>query len=281
MTKKGKIILTVECRLCGKVFDRKQYSKNNKRPSGGCTYDHYKTHFLRHHILTTKCCDYDLTGETKNQKRKHFFIVHQGYLGCTENENCTMVFKTEEALKDHAKLHKITNDKCDKCDFTSPFPRSLRHHKERVHDSTKKQLLKLKKEEIFECLECNDKAFPSEKRLNYHKSIKHNLQECKDCGKEVLGIYSMKRHIARLHSAEESKKFHCDRCGKQFFNATHLKNHIDSIHLGVVFYCRYPICDKKLQPYRNTGNRDSHERKRHGQNYNVFLRQKENMDNVN
>ena len=91
----------------------------------------------------------------------------------------------------------------------------------------------------------------------------------------------MKRHIARLHSAEESRKFHCDRCGKQFFNATHLKNHIDSIHLGVVFYCRYPICDKKLQPYRNTGNRDSHERKRHGQNFNVLLRQNKNQDNVN
>ena len=275
LIKNGTKIITVECRLCGKVFDRKQYSKNSR----GCPYHHYKTHFLRHHILTTKCCDYDLTGETKAQKRKHFFIVHRGFLGCTENENCPKAFRTEEALKDHAKLHKSTNDKCDKCDFTSPYPLHLRYHKEKVHNLTKNPLLKVKTEETFVCSECN-KPLPSEKRLIYHKSEYHNLQECKECGKEFIGHRSMKRHTARFH-CEESFRFHCDRCGKRFFNTTYLKDHIDSIHLGVVFNCRYPICDKKLQPYRNKGNRDSHERKRHGQNYNVFLRQKESPNNIN
>ena len=273
-TKMGGKVITVECKLCGKIFDRKQYS--DSKP-----YVYYKSHFLKHHILTKNCCDYDLSGETKQQKVKHFYIVHLEFLGCTENENCHKVFRTEKALKDHAKLHKITNDKCDKCEFTSPFPRHLRHHKERMHDVTKNLLLKLKKDEIFECSECKIKPFPSERGLIYHKLQKHNPEECKDCGKELVGAAGMKKHVASFHCAEESMKFHCDRCGKGFVDSTRLNHHVDSIHLGVVFYCRYPICDKKLQPYRNAENRASHERKRHGQNYNVFLRQKENQDNVN
>ena len=222
-----------------------------------------------------------MTGATKEQKIKHFYIVHQGFLGCTENENCPSYFRTEEALKDHAKLHKRTNDKCDKCDFTSPFPRNLRHHKERMHDVTKNLLLKLKKDERFECLECNRKQFSSERQLIAHKFERHTFQECKHCGKEIVGAQGMKKHIARFHCAEENMKVHCDRCGKGFIDIHRLKSHMDSIHLGVVYYCRYPTCDKKLQPYRNTGNRDSHERKRHGQNFNVLLRQNKNQDNVN
>ena len=224
--------------------------------------------------MTEKCCDFN--AETKEEKKKHFRIVHQGFLGCTENRDCPAVFRTEEALKVHANLHQKTKDQCDKCDYTTPFPRYLRYHKEKNHNVVKEQLVKLKENEKFECLDCNNKQFSTKTKLINHKSGKHNLRMCKECGIKIAGNRNLRRHIERFHS---NKPFHCDRCGKRFFDNTNLRVHMDSIHLGVVFYCRYPVCDKKLQPYRNDGNRNAHERKRHGQNYNVFL--KLNLDSVN
>ena len=231
----------------------------------------YDVHYFKKHQTTEKCCDYDFTGDTKGEKRKHFRIVHQGFIACSENKDCPVVFKSIEALKEHAKLHQSTKDQCDKCDFTTPFPKYLRLHMEKMHNKDKV--------EKFECVECNNKEFHTKKGLSSHKLDVHTVKECKLCEKTIKGSRNLQTHIKRFHYAEENKKFYCDRCGKRFFDRTHLGHHMDSIHLGVVFYCRYPICDKKLQPYRNTGNRDAHERKRHGQNYNVFLKQ--NLASVN
>merc|ERR1712208_267364 len=69
-------VIRIECRLCGKVFDREHYSKKTSKTRGSrLMYAGYYSHYFKHHQSAEKCCNYDFTGETKEEKRKHFRIV--------------------------------------------------------------------------------------------------------------------------------------------------------------------------------------------------------------
>ena len=67
-----------------------------------------------------------------------------------------------------------------------------------------------------------------------------------------------------MHKTEEEKHKRCDQCGKGFGDGYSLNQHKAIVHEGKRFYCRFPECEKKEQPYRDSSNRDSHERKKHG-----------------
>ena len=218
----------------------------------------YISHYERHEIEDLAGCDCEFTGENYLLKIKHSRTVHQDYLGCSV-EKCPSTFITVKALQEHLKIHMETNDKCDKCDYSTPFPRYLRKHIEKVHLNTKAN-----PSDKFTCEECGEEfQFKNKQKYWNHVSRIHRSKVCNLCGITVTSKkYS--DHMKRAHLTEQDRKFRCEQCGKGFIEKFRMGVHIESVHMGVKYKCRYSECETSDQTYCNSSNRSAHERKRHG-----------------
>jgi len=81
---------------------------------------------------------------------------------------------------------------------------------------------------------------------------------CNLCGAQVSYL---KRHMKCMHTPNHLKKYPCSDCDKAFITPGPLRNHQMSVHLKLRPYnCRYG-CEFA---YNDLGNRNAHERKKHG-----------------
>ena len=125
---------------------------------------------------------------------------------------------------------------CNTCNFTTKYPKSLRHHKRK---GCKK----------YKCNQCTDpKAFTKEE-LKKHKILEHKFSPepwlsdvCHICPLTVDST-----HTLRMHSSKGFSKIHdgfvCDTCKKLFEKKSDIRT-----HLKVSFNCfrmKCPNCDFK------------------------------------
>ena len=101
-------------------------------------------------------------------------------------------------------------------------------------------------------------------KFSHHKQTVHLMKTCTECGKQVKNL---QLHHKKIHKTDEERSIRCDQCGKGFVFEHILATHRAVVHQGQRFYCRYPGCLKRTQPYRDSSNRDAHERKTHGASF--------------
>ena len=189
--------------------------------------------------------------------RKHWLIVHKGFLKC---ESCFEVISSKKKLAEHMQnSHQLRI--CDQCGFkTTRGSYVMKLHTAR-HKLNMESKQSFKPPSGINCPECAG-IFPNKGRLNAHYNKVHrNKTPCLECGKEVK---NMPVHMETKHRA--SKKYQCDKCPKTFVSSILLTTHDQADHQGVRYYCRYSDCPTKGQEYRDKSNRGAHERKRHGGN---------------
>ena len=90
------------------------------------------------------------------------------------------------------------------------------------------------------CDDCGEK-FQRERDFKSHKEKKHlkiNF-ECKFCKKSFNVERYLDRHMKRVHTANEERKYKCDQCGKGFNCKETYVGHMN-MHLGLKpFKCEY------------------------------------------
>ena len=240
------IARSIQCQICGKKFERDNYSSNLSHKNA------YSFHY-RSHILENSDCDCGISFSSPKQRIDHMLIAHKGHVKC---EACTQILNSRESLISHLD----TLRECDQCDFkTKECSRGsyfkMKSHKKNVHKSPSDIEIT-----DFECpdAECS-KKFPSRGILNSHYNGVHkNSIPCPECGKNVKNL---EVHQDSVHRA---KKYQCDKCERAFSTISQLNQHDLVDHQGVRYFCRYNECQTKGQEYRDSSNRSTHERKRHG-----------------
>ena len=244
-----KYVKTITCQVCGKLFYHKKYaSKRN-------ITDSYREHFKQHELETTDCCCDNIQFKSHLERKQHWKIVHRGYIFCTL---CRKTFSSEAAFKLH--IENAHQEKmCDKCNFkTSKGSYFLKVHIRKTHENKEKS-------GTTRAYACNQgdckRTFITQGRLNHHINKAHVLSTCHVCNKQVKKLYE---HIKTMHS---ERKYQCDKCTKVFQFPAKLVEHEKVEHQGLRYFCRYPDCKTKEQEYRDSSNRITHERRRHGTPY--------------
>ena len=98
---------------------------------------------------------------------------------------------------------------------------------------------------LFQCDLC-DYKYPTHKSLKDHKESVHEGKKllCKIC-ENFYAIDYLPHHIALVHDKTKKKQFLCHQCSSSFFNKSAMENHIRIVHNGLrPFPC--PICEKKF-----------------------------------
>ena len=234
------------CPDCGETFQTSQ--DNFKRQ--------LKDHQFKHDVseFTCDCPDFDMpkvviwpyqlrVGPHFRIKLRHMRTVHQDWLQCF---HCGKCFATKDLMTKHEeKSHLVCN--CDACDFTTNDIFKLRNHKTASHGKP------------TSCLECFQ-TFSSKVLMKNHMNKVHVMHTCPICSAKVK--IKLNLHMRRMHSKDDEKAFRCTICEKGFIDNGLLEAHKMNVHIKSRPYnCRYGCEDKR---YNDLGNRNSHEKKRHG-----------------
>ena len=87
--------------------------------------------------------------------------------------------------------------KCDICNLTYGYKKSLNEHKRLKHNKERG------KDDTFECNECSSR-FVNEKSLANHKNLKHSDRKmeftCTDCGK----VFNQKNNLTRHQKSHKN-----------------------------------------------------------------------------
>ncbi|XP_055842587.1 zinc finger protein 91-like [Episyrphus balteatus] len=230
------------CTMCEMRFNRADHLKNHMtkhnpvKPfqcdSCDASYgraDHLKRHKEMHHsndpnatpIKGEVCEICNKSYSSKSYLQKHM-LKHTEK--CWKCKLCSVVFETNEALKEHSKTH--SKDKpflCSECGLCFPRKNYLIIHMRR-HNG----------ERPYKCQYC-DKGFPRSTDLKAHEKC-HTGEKthfCNVCGKGFPRPYKLSVHM-RIHTGE--KPYQCMHCPKAFAQCNDLKAHIRR-HTGERFRC--------------------------------------------
>ena len=140
--------------------------------------------------------------------------------------------------------------------------KAVMSHRMKHHMISEHEIRELK----YKCQLC-EKLFVDSQAVRSHKHVVHKEKSaCPHCG---IIVSQLKKHIMTVHTQDAEKKYKCQDCGKGFIEIGALKQHQMNMHLKLRPYsCRYG-CDIS---YNDTSNRNSHEKKKHGQ---LFTTEKE------
>ncbi|XP_055910627.1 zinc finger protein 91-like [Eupeodes corollae] len=230
------------CTMCEMRFNRADHLKNHMTKHNpvkpfqcdncGASYgraDHLKRHKEMHHSndpnsapVKGEVCEYcNKSYSSKAYLQKHL-LKHTEK--CWKCKLCSVVFETNEALKEHSKTH--SKDKpflCSECGLCFPRKNYLIIHMRR-HNG----------ERPYKCQYC-DKGFPRSTDLKAHEKC-HTGEKthfCNVCGKGFPRPYKLSVHM-RIHTGE--KPYQCMHCPKAFAQCNDLKAHIRR-HTGERFRC--------------------------------------------
>ena len=195
---------------------------------------------------------------------------------CDEECNCGLQFSSLRAKLDHYKLVHLGYERCGKCNRITK--EGLKHTCNPDYKPSKR---------IATCKVCGE-TFSSSGMLHNHWYTVHEVQSasCEFCGKvfrdqvklkshlrkvnhtgktpcEICGlsVLNMKAHIKTAHVDDSLKAYQCTICEKGFVMKRKFDTHMNAVHYNIKPYkCRYG-CDIA---YGELGNRNSHEKKKHG-----------------
>ena len=249
---------------CGWVYKRKDFSWKGFKSLRRTYRNHY---YLKHKLLSD--CECNITFKTDSEIEKHKRKVH--LFKCSV---CPRVLESEEELDQHTKqFHERHQLKCTQCEYATSDGLTNQMAKARLDSHVfskhnKKQKVPLEKP-LLKCHEndCNYATTKSKGHLDQHYKRKHVLKKCPECGVEVKILYA---HMQKKHKQDFELTIRCDQCGKGFTQQNYLTRHVAIVHQGKRFHCRYPDCEKKAQPYRDSSNRDAHERIKHGGSFTKY-----------
>ena len=151
---------------------------------------------------------------------------------------------------------------CDKCDYVSPSPTSLRAHKNSIHDkivhqcpacdfSTKRPsgLNKHIRDNhmgapVLQCELCSFQSV-DDKKLKKHVDAEHLKirEECPECGYQARDKYVLTRHM-KTHSMNIKKSNQCTYCDFSTPSNQYFDIHVNTAHLKI-FKMKCSICDYK------------------------------------
>ena len=89
-----------------------------------------------------------------------------------------------------------------------------------------------------------------------HEGKKDHL--CPECGKSFDRNYTLKAHLAVVHSIGVKQSHICKECGKNFGRKSNLRIHIETVHNGVKKQCQF--CKSK---FTQSGTLRAHIKKHH------------------
>ena len=252
---------SLQCKICNKKI-----SKSNPRD----VRRNFIHHLKRHEESTKHCSKCDINFDTINELVNHNRAIHDNGLKCDE---CSKVLASEENLRMHIEnIHRKILE-CNLCNYKITGGGHSEQNEFKKHCLAHKTGVGEEKTRIInlggQCPEegCS-MIFPRPGDLNHHIKRKHILKTCPVCGIQVKILYA---HMYS-HQKDSDKPFRCDKCGKGFSQQHKMQIHVEKAHLDVRFYCRFPDCPKKEQPFTESSNRDAHERKKHGVNYSQLMK---------
>ena len=255
-------LASLECRICGKTFERKEFTQK-----GHITLlRNYHGHLHLHKLSILKC-ECDIEFKSTKEKLNHIRLIHKTFVEC---DQCNETLKNQESLDKHRdKVHRIRQ--CHICDYvtTARGDYNLKAHymtRHKVQEDAEKGANKPKlKCGVADC----EKIFIRQADLNQHHNRVHISRECPICHK-MLKNKVLQQHIDTVHN--NLKKYFCEKCGKGFTYPALLEQHEAVEHQGFRYQCRYPDCQYKDREYKDKSNRSAHERIKHGAQYNVACR---------
>ena len=152
---------------------------------------------------------------------------------------------------------------CDLCPYSSTIKKTLRAHKERVHDKIKKFAcddcdyavhaksdLKKHIEGVHArirhiCAECeksfSQKAYLREHHIAVHSNEGHKLK-CGSCPYTTANKKNLREHKERVH--DKMKKYACEECDYAVHAKSDLKKHIEGVHARIRHICAE--CEKSF-----------------------------------
>ena len=208
-----------------------------------------------------KICECGIDFKNQDEKLKHYRIVHKGRIECPD---CERVFK-EHLFASHKCESNKKKEKeggvgiCPHCGISCKTHGNLHYHKFVAHSTGS-----------FPCDICG-KIYTNVVKLKEHlkKTCKAQMIPCSICGAMLKGQRGIKGHMRSVHMDDKDKRYQCDICGKGFFSQDKLKCHEMSMHIkSRPHRCRYG-CDIG---YNDISNRNAHEKKTHGERYDLFIK---------
>ena len=249
---------SLECRICGKVYLRKEFTEKGHL----ALLKLYIAH-IHLHKLSVLDCQCDIEFKSTTEKLNHVRMIHKTFVKC---DQCNATLKNQESLNKHKEKAHSTKQ-CHICSYITVRGDQLKTHYMTTH---KKKVLeetadKIKPTAEIKCSveEC-DKIFLRQGDLNQHYNRVHITRECPICHK-ILKNKILQQHINTVHNNQ--KKCCCEKCGKGFIFPALLEQHVAVEHQGVRYKCRYPDCQYKDREYKDKSNRGAHERIKHGVQY--------------
>ena len=111
----------------------------------------------------------------------------------------------------------------------------------------------------FKCDQC-DGRYPTERRLNEHRSAVHEKSPCPDCGL-LFSASNLVMHKKRVHTPSHLQPYQCpvEGCGKGFHSRALIKKHMYT-HTGEKPY-KCKLCPNVA--YADSGNLAAHNRSVH------------------
>ncbi|XP_055613785.1 uncharacterized protein LOC129760208 [Uranotaenia lowii] len=148
----------------------------------------------------------------------------------------TVIINDVTVMNNHLLMHRKPY-KCEHCDRHYSVTAALDLHVQMAHPEKHPKL------EPHFCEICGGE-FPTKLVLQYHQQREHKKgYDCHTCGKSFKALQPLKRHIATVHAAPDSKKFECNICHKKLKSLEALRSHIRIMHTDQEFQCKY--CPKK------------------------------------
>ena len=244
---------SLKCKICGKKYSITDSNKVRFQKR-------FQDHCPEHQLMETDCgCG--ISFKSYKKRLRHQKTEHEGKFECPE---CGDALASEESLKSHIEnIHRIKLQ-CPQCPLSFSGKGKQKTFEDHILMRHAPKEIMDKVLEIFPCKYGCKQVFKSLKGVEGHNKREHSVRKpCPECGKEFSYRY-LNEHISNMHKTEEEKHKRCDQCGKGFGQTYDLNQHKAIVHEGKRFYCRFPECEKKEQPYRDSSNRDSHEKKKHG-----------------
>ncbi|KAL3274538.1 hypothetical protein HHI36_015920 [Cryptolaemus montrouzieri] len=230
------------CDQCGKSYSSSTQLKIHKRihtdekryKCDQCDQAFRYNSTLKSHIRLTHTKIMDHTCKictkycsTPEELKKHISKLHSKKRQKVNCQLCGKVFKTEQLLSCHLKVHTELKFPCEFCQRIYPSLYRLKKHVGRAH--------------IPNVCECK-KVFYDRAEFTKHNKEFHKTEDstvCKYCNKEFDKVKNLAEHV-RLQHKGNGKVNKCSICEKEFINQSLLRNHI-KIH-EKSFKCEF--CDK-------------------------------------
>jgi hypothetical protein len=219
-------------------------------------YDHEAHHEIVHEGC--KFCDYIIVETDHFEIKDDYEFWHHNKITRKKLDTvchmCEKIFTKVDNLREHQKNihHKNVQlkIKCERCDFSTIYKRSLFHHRNTKHVHSKSKL---------KCTHCKYSTY-LKRDLNIHTEIVHQTSlkfKCDYCKYKASHKKILHNHITTVH--KNIKEFQCDYCPFFSYYANNLKTHVTRSHTQLSCNICPFKCKKKTE--LNAHIRKTHDKK--------------------